>query len=88
MEINLKGLDPSHSLRNLPLVDIGAKYRTVGGMTWFPVRPAFGIATKTYNQLSEVWLIDDWVATKDPDAWDEERIDRIGPNGNEGLHYG
>lgn len=86
MEQNLKQLDYYHILRNTPLIEIGAKYRQAGSLTWFPVRPAFGIATKTYNQLGETWLIDEWIATKYSEDWQSEERDRaIAQNGNVGY---
>lgn len=86
MEIDLKQLDYYHPLRNAHLIDIGAKYRTTGSSTWFPVRPAFGIATKTYNQLGETWLVDDWIATKYSEDWDDpDRQWAIAQNGNVGY---
>jgi hypothetical protein len=86
MEIDLKQLDWRHLLRNSPLIDIGAKYRQAGSSTWFPVRPAFAIATKTYNQLGDTWLVDEWVATKYSEDWQtNERDWAIAQNGNIGY---
>ena len=86
MEVYLKQLDYYDPLRNTPLVDIGAKYRQAGSITWFPVRPAFGIATKTFNQLGETWLVDEWIATKYSEDWDEpDRQWAIAQNGNVGY---
>ena len=86
MEANLKELAPTHHLRNLPLIEVGAYYIPKDSKVWAEVRSAYNIAKKTFNQLADVWLIDEWKATKDP-LWDDARIDIIGQNGNEGLHY-
>jgi hypothetical protein len=84
----LKTLPHEHHLRNLPLRDVGAFYLARGAKVWREVFPAFGIAKKTFNELSPVWTQhDDWKATKDPLDWDEDRINVIGQNGNDGLHY-
>lgn len=86
MEVNLKSLDYYHHLRNLPLIDIGAYYLPKDSKVWAEVRRAYGISSKTFNQLAEVWHIDEWKATKDPTDWgDENRIDVIGQNGNIGY---
>jgi hypothetical protein len=70
VDIDLKTLPPSHPLRNTPLAEIGAHYRPKDSVAWRAVFPTFGIAKKTFNQLSEVWTKnDDWKATKEaPDT--------------------
>jgi len=66
MEIELNNLPPEHSLRNKPLITIGAFYQANGAKVWREVFPAFGIANKTFNELGEVWTKwDKWKATKD-----------------------
>jgi hypothetical protein len=67
MTLDLKALPPDHPLRNTPLAEIGAQYRPKGSPGWREVLPSFGIAKKTFNQLSNVWTDnDDWKATIDP----------------------
>lgn len=86
MQVNLKELDPDHPLRNSPLIDIGAKYKLFDGTVWFDVKPAFGIAKKTFNQLKPCWLNDEWIATKYAEDWQSEERDRtVGQNGNVGY---
>lgn len=67
----LAQLPHDHPLRNAPLIDIGAEYRSRGGRmpsAWRPVRDAFLIARCTYNELSHVWTDhDDWRATRELD---------------------
>jgi hypothetical protein len=84
--MNLKTLDKDHPLRNAPLVEIGAYYLPKDSKIWVEVRPAYGIANSTFNQLAEVWLHDEWKATKFSEDWDN-RIDIIGANGPTGDHY-
>ena len=84
----LADLPYHHALRNLPLIEIGTYYQAKGAKTWREVFPAFGIAKKTFNELSPVWTLHDkWIATKDPLEWGDSRMDVIGQNGNDGLHY-
>lgn len=89
-EVRLNDLPLEDPNRNTPLLQIGAFYKDVSVKTWREVFPNFGIAKKTYNQLGEVWTNHtDWKATKpviEPD-WNDTRMDIIGSNGNDGLHY-
>lgn len=64
--VDLGALPVEHPLRNRPLVDIGAWYQlTPKGAMWHEVKPAFGIARRTYNELGEVWTNHHvWKATK------------------------
>jgi hypothetical protein len=64
--IYLNDLPPEHSLRNAPLIKIGAFYLACGSKVWREVFPAFGIAKCTYNELGDVWTKwDKWKATRD-----------------------
>jgi len=64
-EVFLDDLPPYHPLRSAPLITIGAFYLPRGAKVWREVFPAFGIAKKSYNDLSEVWTKwDQWKATK------------------------
>lgn len=47
-----------HPLRAQPLV--GAHYRQPGSSKWHVVTPRFKIATLSYNQLGEVWRVNEW----------------------------
>lgn len=86
MEINLKELDYYHPLRNSPLLEIGAYYLPKDSKVWAEIRPAYGIATKTFNQLDDVWLIDEWKATKYSEDWQSNERDwAIAQNGNVGY---
>ena len=86
--INLAALPEWHDLRNTKLGMIGARYQANKTGPYTDVTPAFGIAKVTYNQLASVWTYNtNWEATTDHNAWDEERTDTIGQNGNEGSHY-
>lgn len=55
-----------HPLRNKPLIDIGAEYQMLTkGQMWHQVKPAYGIAQCTYNQLGPVWINNHvWRSTK------------------------
>ena len=57
--VELESLESTHPLRNLPLAEIKAEYRNLNSKVWCDVRPAYGIAKKTYNQLSSVWKAND-----------------------------
>lgn len=84
----LSSYDKDHPIRNIPLINIKAHYKSTKATIWREVFPNFGIASKSYNDLTEVWTKDqEWIATVDPFEWGEDRIDSIGQNGNEGLHY-
>lgn len=52
---DLKALPYDHAARNSPLAVIGAEYRFEGTKTWFDVKPSFGIAKNTFNQLGPAW---------------------------------
>lgn len=89
-EVILNNLPQNHSLRNIPLIELKAFYKRPDSKVWQEVTPAYTLAkTKiTFNQLGEVWRRDDWKATYIPSVdWDEGRMDVIGSNGNDGLHY-
>jgi hypothetical protein len=86
MNQDLKQLDYYHVLRNTPLIEVGAKYQLKDGKMWFEVLPSFGIATKTFNQLGESWLHDNWIATKYSEDWQSDERDRaVAQNGNIGY---
>lgn len=89
-ELELDNLPIGDINRNTPLAELGAMYQDFDMKGWREVFPNFGIAKKTYNQLGLLWTSKSkWKATKPiDDGWDEDRLDRIGQNGNEGLHYG
>ena len=54
--IGLDLLPPTHELRNKPLHEIGAHYQlSTKGQMWHEVKPTFGIANKTFNELGDVW---------------------------------
>ncbi len=78
--------DIGHYLRNTPLINLGAFYKATNATLWREVFPNFNIAKNTYNQLGDVWTEgQEWKATVDPLAWNEERMDVIGQNGNIGY---
>lgn len=53
----LHELPTDHPLRNTPLAELGAEYQiTTKGQMWHTVRPAYGIARNTYNELGAVWI--------------------------------
>lgn len=57
----LATLPVNHPLRNKPLIEIGAQYKRYDSKLWNDVTPPYGIANKTYNQLSNVWTeFDEW----------------------------
>lgn len=86
MRIDLKQLDKNHPLRNTPLIDIGAHYKMPESKVWSEIRSSYGIAKKTFNQLADCWMHDDWVATKYDEDWQSEERDRtVGQNGNIGY---
>jgi hypothetical protein len=91
-DIFLNDLPYSHILRNVPLIDINAVYQPIGSKAWREVFPAFGIANKTFNELAECWTGDRFktsseYAHKLAEQYEETRMNIIGRNGNEGLHY-
>ena len=50
----LNELPENHSLRNRPLA--GCWYRELhGGKTWRQIKPTYGIAGNTYNDLGPAW---------------------------------
>ena len=74
-EVILNELPTEHSMRNTPLIAIGAYYQWVGGGPWNEVKPAFGIANKTFNQLGETWTkYDTWKATISKEGKENVRI--------------
>jgi len=56
MSEDLKALPIKHPLRNEALSKVKAEYRFEGTKTWFAVKPTFGIAGKTFNELGEAWI--------------------------------
>ena len=48
------------------------------------------MCNECYNEIANDLLVIERpdLANVDMEEWDEERIDIIGPNGNDGLHYG
>ena len=91
-DIFLNDLPPSHILRNVPLIDIEAVYQPVGSKLFRTIYPAFGIANKTFNQLAPCWTGDRFktsseYAHKLAGDYEDNRMNIIGRNGNEGLHY-
>lgn len=88
-ELILNDLPPEDPYRNTPLIDLGVLYRRPDSNVWQEMTPAYTLARKkiTFNQLGEVWQRDLWKVTRPLVDWDEDRIDIIGTNGNEGLHY-
>ncbi len=52
-EIALRDLPIWHPKRNIPLV--GMFYYSLNSKMRNEVKPAYGIASKTYNQLGESW---------------------------------
>jgi hypothetical protein len=55
----LNDLDQSHPLRNTPLHSIRTVYRWKNSPVWLPIGVKFGIANKTFNELSPVWTDND-----------------------------
>jgi len=53
----LNDLPPDHPDRNRSL--LGARYRWQLGKTWREVKPGFGIAQSTYNDLGPAWTDND-----------------------------
>ena len=50
----------------------------------------FGVKKKTNGGWTPPPLNTDklvWTENQDPDSWNEKRVDVVGQNGNEGLHY-
>lgn len=84
-EIVLNNLPYNHPFRTKPLA--GMYSRNEGSKMWIEITPAYGIAKATFNQLD----LRSWAKTEfmyvDNEAWDEERIEIIGSNGNTGDHY-
>jgi len=56
----LNDLPPEHILRNTPLHSINTVYRWKQSKAWLPIGEKFGIAKKTFNELSEVWTDNDY----------------------------
>lgn len=85
----LNNLPVEHPLRNTPLIELNAEYVSRDSKLYYKVQPAFTIAKSksTFNQLADLWTTYDVWRVPIEEEWDEERIDIIGANGNEGLHY-
>jgi hypothetical protein len=56
----LNDLPADHPLRNKPLFDLGVMYRWKHSQAWLPIGAKFGIGKKTFNQLSSVWVSNDY----------------------------
>ena len=62
--ILLATLPSDHTLRNKPLIEIGAQYKRYDSKVWQDVTPPYGIAKKCYNDLASVWTeFDEWRST-------------------------
>lgn len=84
--ISLNELPEEHPLRNTKLCDLDVFYRGPSTRAWQQVLPSYNISKVTYNELGDVWKENqEWVV--DTEAWDEDRVDTIGQNGNNGEHY-
>lgn len=84
--IYLDKVDKDDWHRNQPLSELEAEYKNVDSKVWSKIYPNMTIAKKTYNELASIWTtFDEWRCPAV--LWDEDRIDVIGSNGNEGLHY-
>jgi len=55
----LNDLPPNHELRNTTLHSISTVYRWKHSTVWLPIGEKFGIAKKTFNELSAVWTEND-----------------------------
>jgi hypothetical protein len=54
----LDELPEEHPLRNMPLADLEAQYQLLtAGPGWRTVKPNFGIANNTFNELGPVWRL-------------------------------
>jgi len=56
----LNDLPPEHQLRNTPLHSLSTVYRWKHSQVWLPIGEKFGIAKKTFNELSGVWTDNDY----------------------------
>jgi len=56
----LNDLPHEHPLRNTPLARINAQHCWKHSKVWSPIEPSFGIAKKTFNDLSGVWTDNDY----------------------------
>ena len=65
-QVLLHTLPHDHPERNRPLV--GCYYKWKFGVMWNEIKPAFGIANSTYNQLSESWTDNDFFTWDAPDG--------------------
>jgi len=54
----LHTLPTNHILRNTPLIAIKASYKHTSDKVFREIYPNFGIAKKTFNELSSVWTDD------------------------------
>lgn len=85
-QVILNELPENHHLRKLPLQ--GMFHRQKGTQAWKLINGNYGIRRATFNHLSkEVWTDTTEFMAEVDDEWNEDRIDVIGQNGNEGLHY-
>jgi hypothetical protein len=55
----LNDLPLEHPLRNTPLHSLNTVYRWKHSQAWLPIGEKFGIAKKTFNELSVVWTDND-----------------------------
>lgn len=92
-EFVLNDLPKDHPIRNTRLDLLDPVYAVKGSKGWRPMFPTFGIAKKTFNDLTPVWTSTDLWKTSNALAqelhedWLESRVDIIGQNGNDGLVY-
>lgn len=87
--VTLNNLPVDHPYRNTPLIELDAEYVSRDSKLYYKVQPAFTIAKNkvTFNQLADLWTTYDTWRVPIKDEWNEERMDIIGQNGNEGSHY-
>lgn len=65
-QVLLHTLPHDHPDRNRSLV--GCYYKWKFGVMWNEIKPAFGIANSTYNQLSESWTDNDFFTWDAPNG--------------------
>lgn len=64
MTVDLCSADPAHRLRNAPLSEIGAEYRSRGSGGWKRITSKYRIANCTFNELGTGWTHKtEWRAT-------------------------
>jgi hypothetical protein len=56
----LNDLSIEHPLRNTSLISMGTVYRWKNSPVWLSIGEKFGIANKTFNELSTVWTDNDF----------------------------